>query len=149
MLDISPGRNNNNLCLYAIIVGAKISSMLAISLTWRAGEVVVTLHLNNLFAGSIRANTCWGAGTGATSNIPVWAANSIRVLNSHWSRSNQAGLPLVERFRVLKYLRQQSYAIKNQLVGSFYLLFAGFSWHKRAGSLWHTIDGPATLWSPT
>ena len=40
-------------------------------------------------------------------------ASEGNVLHSHWSGFNEAQLSLVESFRVL--LRQQSYAIKNQL----------------------------------
>ena len=36
-----------------------------------------------------------------------------RLVHSHWSRTNSARLSLVQSFRML--LRQQSYAIKNQL----------------------------------
>ena len=62
----------------------------------------------------------------------------VSVLHSHWSNSNGARLSLVESFRVL--LRQQSYAIKNQLghpktltrsqKDPRHFVLAGSLWHK-------------------
>ena len=40
-------------------------------------------------------------------------SSQASVLHSHWSRSDEAWISLVERITVL--LRQQSYAVKNQL----------------------------------
>ena len=79
---------------------------------------------------------------------------SSSVLHSNKSRSNEAWLSLVQRFKML--LRQLSNAIKNQLghpkiQRGHFLLLTGSLWHKDKGLrclelsfLWHRRAGIAT-----
>ena len=92
-------------------------------------ETKVLSSLTMIFSNNVMGFA--GGSLGAVNGmVEDGGVDRHSVLHSHWSRSTEARLSLVESFIVL--LRQLSYARKNQLghPTGLCLLLAGSLWHK-------------------